>query len=187
MSEMGGTLVFVGIPGESLPDPRIAAGAELGAAALALVAAAAFARYRARRCAGTAPGRLVRIVLAAAAFTFAFLARDAAWWIVAHGWRTWVWTHEELAAQAALFAFVAALLVALADWVLARLDARRNRGWLIAAPPLFAILVLAPLRLIWLPDEIWLASFAACALCGAAAGLVWWSLLPPAPAGAEAP
>ncbi|HEV2818433.1 MAG TPA: hypothetical protein VGW40_14570 [Allosphingosinicella sp.] len=179
MTGPGETLVFVGIPGEGRPDPRAAAAAELGAAALALVAAAAFAWYRARRRPGAAPRRLVRVVLAAAAFTLAFLARDAAWWIVSHDRRTWLWVREDLAGPAAAFGFGAALLFAFADWVLARLDARRNRGWLIAAPPLFAILVLAPLRLTWLPDEIWLASYAACGLCGAAAGLVWWALLPP--------
>jgi len=187
MSEAGATLTFVGIVGEGRPDPRIAAAAELGAAALALIAAAVFARYRARRRAGTSPRRLLRIALAAAAFTLAFLARDTAYWTLGRGWRTWLWVREDLVGPAAAIGIGAALLFAFADWVLARLDARRNRGWLVAAPLIFAILVLAPLRLTWLPDEIWLASFAACGLCGAAAGLVWWSLLPPVPAETAAP
>lgn len=187
MIETDKTVVFVGTPGEGLPDPRIAAAAELGAAALVLAMAAAFAWYRARRRAGAKPRPLLRVLLAAGAFTLGFVVRDGAWLIVSHSWRTWVWARGDLVARAALFWVAAALLFAFADWVLASLDARRDRVWLVAAPPLFAILVLAPLRLTWMPEDGWLATMIAFAINGATGGLVWWSLLPAARAEAAAP
>ena len=72
---------------------------------------------------------------------------------------------------------VAAVLFAFADLILARLDARRNRGWLVAGPILFALLVLSP-YLGGPLAEAWSVNAAALAANAAAAGLIWWALLP---------
>lgn len=161
------------------PSPAVIAAIELGVAALGLIAAALFVRYRRRQEPRPAPRRAIRAALAAAAFTLIYLAADAAVPNMIGPW--WPAPFIDLMMAPLIIWLGIALLIAFADAVLARLDARRNRGWLIGAPLLFAVLVQIPFHFAQPRDDIWLATIIAIALNGAAAGLVWWALLPTAP------
>lgn len=164
------------VPAGPPPDPLIFAAYELGAAVLVLVASALFAHNRASKPACTAPSRAVRAAASAMAFTIAVVACAAARSVAADGWVTL--RPLEIVFGGAFFLGVAALLFALIDRLIISLEPRRERGWLIASSAASGALALALLRLTYVPEVAWPATYAGLALSGVTGGIVWWSLLP---------
>jgi hypothetical protein len=86
-----------------------------------------------------------------------------------------------------MIGIVAFLLVALIEIATARAHASRSRGWLIAAPAIFALAFILPLVIVTLgfgpgPGEVLTWDLLQLLALSIGAGLVWWSYLPVIPA-----